>query len=461
MKKLNILAITALVLGLGAVAQAQTFSEIKLFTTPASARAGGEHEVSGDILLGFTNDEAVATITLHYSVPLAEGAAATFGTDLSGTPVLTEENEDNDDNGTIVISDLTGAGNNMLISGVKLDVSGASEPITVMLVATPEEGDFVLIDGPNSAMVIDEIVVGVEAEADEGIIRTRGGEATAELTLGESFKGAFMMGNVLEIEFSGIPSGATLKAEVTGIKLPAAAVGEDTPAVTTMDSDPYAEVGSVTSGSTKVTLGGDDGDTDNGADMRVAPDEVVLNLTLTAATTNTKITFPLSVGSIMAKITFEGDDFEDVFTDYVTVFEIRPAQCEMLYPLVTYIQDADGMPMFDTGFAIVNPAYSKGAASGHITFTFYKKDTPETVYVTSGGSPGEGLEADGRLAPGSTYTVNASELLPAANWAELRAGHVHVRTDYTNCNGLGLIYGTLGIDQSYTAIVIDADTGVK
>ena len=131
----------------------------------------------------------------------------------------------------------------------------------------------------------------------------------------------------------------------------------------------------------------------------------------------------------------------------------------MLFPLVTYIQDADGMLLFDTGFAIVNPAYSKEPASGHITFTFYKKDTPETVYVTSGGSPGTGLEADGRLAPGSTYTVNASELLPAANWAELRAGHVHVRTDYTNCNGLGLIYGTMGIDQSYTAIVLDADTG--
>ena len=39
----------------------------------------------------------------------------------------------------------------------------------------------------------------------------------AELTLEESFKGAFMMGNELEIEFSGIPDGASLTAEVTGI----------------------------------------------------------------------------------------------------------------------------------------------------------------------------------------------------------------------------------------------------
>ena len=414
--------------------------------------------MSGDILLGFNNVEAVETITLHYSVPLAEDAAATFGSGRGGTAVLTEENEDNDDNGTIVISDLTGSGNNMLISGVTLDVSGASAPVTVMLVAAPSTGDFVLIDGPNSAMVIDEIVVGVEAEADEGIIRTRGGEAMAELTLEESFKDAFMMGDMLEIEFSGIPSGVALKAEVTGILLPVEA-GEGVDEVETDNDDPYATVSSVSSaGKATVTLGGDDG---TASDMRVAPDEVVLNLTLTAATTNTKITFPLSVGSIMAKITFEGDDFEDAFTDYVTVFEIRPAQCEMLFPLVTYIPEANGMPGFNTGFAIVNPAYSKGAASGHITFTFYKKDTPETVYVTSGGSPGKGLEMDGRLAPGSTYVVNANELLAAANWAELPAGHVHVRTDYTNCNGLGLIYGALGIDQSYNAIVIDADTGVE
>ena len=71
-----------------------------------------------------------------------------------------------------------------------------------------------------------------------------------------------------------------------------------------------------------------------------------------------------------------------------------------------------------------------------------------------------GLEDDGSLAPGSTYVVNANELLPAANWAELNGGHVHVLTDYTNCNGVGLIYGALGIDQSYTAIVLDADTGL-
>ena len=35
------------------------------------------------------------------------------------------------------------------------------------------------------------------------------------LTLKESFKGAFMMGNMVTVEFSGIPKGATLAAMVT------------------------------------------------------------------------------------------------------------------------------------------------------------------------------------------------------------------------------------------------------
>ena len=34
-------------------------------------------------------------------------------------------NEDNDDNGTIMIDPTTGAGQNLLIQNVKLDVSGA------------------------------------------------------------------------------------------------------------------------------------------------------------------------------------------------------------------------------------------------------------------------------------------------------------------------------------------------
>ena len=101
-----------------------------------------------------------------------------------------------------------------------LDVSGASDDtVTVTVkVTSSDDTDFIRIDGPSSATVIEEILVGVEAEADTETVRTRGTDMngiTATLTLEESFKGAFMMGNMLEIESSGIPEGASLAAAVT------------------------------------------------------------------------------------------------------------------------------------------------------------------------------------------------------------------------------------------------------
>ena len=111
----------------------------------------------------------------------------------------------------------------LVIRNVPLDVSGASGPVTVMAeVESSNVTDFLRFDGPNIGPVISDIVVGVTATAATATARTRGTGSEgimAGLTLEESFKGAFMMGNELEIEFSGIPDEVTLTAEVTGIKI--------------------------------------------------------------------------------------------------------------------------------------------------------------------------------------------------------------------------------------------------
>ena len=123
------------------------------------------------------------------------------------------ENEDNDGNGTIMIDPSGGAGQNLLIQGVKLDVSGADGAVTVTLKVTAGTDDFIRIDGPSSAMVIGGIKVGVEASVETVTVRTRGtgaGGVMASLTLKESFKGAFMTGNMVTVDSSGIPEGATL-----------------------------------------------------------------------------------------------------------------------------------------------------------------------------------------------------------------------------------------------------------
>ena len=70
----------------------------------------------------------------------------------------------------------------------------------------------------------------------------------ATLTLAESYTGAFMMGDKLEIKFSGIPEDATLKAIVTGIKIAVMASDDNgIEAVMTDNDDPYATVSSISS----------------------------------------------------------------------------------------------------------------------------------------------------------------------------------------------------------------------
>ena len=374
-----------------------------------------------------------------------------------------EEATANDGNGTITITDIT-AGDNLLIRGVMLDVSDASEAVTVTVkVASSDATDFIRIDGPSSATVIEDILVGVTATPEMEVVRTRGTSMegiTASLTLKEAFKGAFMTGNMLEIESSGIPEGASLAAAVTNNPV-APAVGADQADVDAFQTSPYAAVEGVKAGVVTVRLGGMDNEAVPN-DMRAAPESVVLALTLTAEPGNDDISFPLDVGPIMAKVTFTGDDadeegsFTDAFTDYATVFNIRPAQCEILFPVVTVRPDV----MFNTAISVTNPAYGDEMAAGGLTFTFYGMDGVMATYDTTVDMiAGVGLEDDGTLLPGGTYQVLASEILAATNWGEAFQGHVHLRADYTHCSGLGWVTDFTKVNQAYSAVVIDADTG--
>ena len=390
MRKHQALLVAGILLLASTVAvQAQSrLYEVKVYTTPApGAREGGENEMSGSVWLNFSPQPArdLIKVTLDYSVPLAgdimlgevtnvsaEGPRTSFTTNVEGEA----ENADNDGNGTITITGITVTGEiqNLVIAGVVLDVSGASGTVSVTVkVTSSDDTDFIRIDGPSSATVIEDILVGVTVKVDPEVVRTRGTGVdgiTTSLTLEESFKGAFMMGNMLEIESSGIPKGASLAAAVTNNPID---VVDDDPDV--FPTSPYAVVEGITKdGVVTVRLGGmDDAVDDQGepldpANMRAAG-TVVLALTLTAKPDNDDISFPLDVGSVMAKVTFTGDgdddggSFTDAFTDYVTVFNIRPAQCELLFPVVT-VKDAG---TWNTAISVTNPAYFDEMASGGLT----------------------------------------------------------------------------------------------
>ena len=152
--------------------------------------------------------------------------------------------------------------------------------------------------------MISGIKVGVEASATAVTVRTRGtgaGGKMVSLTLKESFKGAFMTGNMVTVDFSGIPEGATLAAMVTSNPVDASCW---TPAIYSHGGSLTLQAGAVKDGSVTVTLGGMDGDEIHA--MRVAPASVTLGLTLTAIppADDEDMLFPLARGSIMAKATF-------------------------------------------------------------------------------------------------------------------------------------------------------------
>ena len=139
----------------------------------------------------------------------------------------------------------------------------------------------------------------------------------------------------------------------------------------------------------------------------------------------------------------------------MTVFNIRPAQCELLFPVVTVLG------AWDTALSVTNPAYGDEMASGGLMFTFYGIGSPPVVamYDTTDMITGIGLADDGTLVPGGTYQVMSSQILAATDWGETFQGHVHLRADYTNCSGSGWVTDFMGTSQAYTATVIDKDTG--
>ena len=203
----------------------------------------------------------------------------------------------------------------------------------------------VLLTGPATGTVITEILPGVKATAKKGTVRTRGGAATATLTIEEGFKGAFEVGQKLEVEFKGIPENVTVGVAAADADPPAdpenaeATLGRSVDGAETLTGDAEGDDKSLT-----LTLGIAAATED--ANVGALSDGVILTLTLNTknatTTTDDDVSLPLTMGDITARVTLLDtapgvDSFDDAFTSPMNVFEIRPAQCTMLFPLVTYI----------------------------------------------------------------------------------------------------------------------------
>ena len=94
--------------------------------------------------------------------------------------------------------------------------------------------------------------------------------------------------------------------------------------------------------------------------------------------------------------------------DGVVAFTIAPASCTLLFPYAAY-PPRYGM---DTGIAISNPsAFTDTPLSGSITFTLFPNDGDMIEYTTGAERHvnGRGLDENGSIPAGNTYTVLLSQ----------------------------------------------------
>jgi hypothetical protein len=105
---------------------------------------------------------------------------------------------------------------------------------------------------------------------------------------------------------------------------------------------------------------------------------------------------------------------------------------------------------YNTGIAIANTtvdpftpaAGGAPASSGTVTFLLVNNNGTSKTYTTTTGSPGSGLTGAGVVASGSTYVVNLSEILTAANFGSSFTGYIFITANFVNAHGSATIYTT-------------------
>jgi len=156
-----------------------------------------------------------------------------------------------------------------------------------------------------------------------------------------------------------------------------------------------------------------------------------------------------------------------------TLVNISSATTALLVPFAQRLS-AIG---YDTGFAVANTTEDPGASalggaiitaatpqSGTMTFYFFPQLPSPTAtnptnssYTTAGTSPGTGLDANGRLPAGSTYTVLLSQLLQAAALPADFAGYVIIVTNFTDAHCLFVVSNFTTFSQGSLALVMVGD----
>ena len=453
MRKNQTLLVAGILLLATAVAvQAQGIYDVRGIR--AMAREGGGAEPSGDVVFFLSAGLATAggMVTVQYSVPLGKDTTPMVmrgESDLGG-------NVETDEEAGMVMFTMPTSDGAITLTNVRLDLRDASTPVTAT------------ISGDSTAIVSDivDVISSIEealtVESTMEALLTRGDMGSVTVTITEAFSRVFSADAMVLLRVSGVPDKADLTVSHAGFD--SDAEGEGANAADVMGDVSLDDVMIVT----------------NGVIVEAQPEEGMLSLTgdgkdidieiaftaPTAAADSLKLTlnldaeFPIAEGMVRVMATMAPDeaaiDGGPYFTENflpaggVVAFTINPATCTLLYPYVTYNPPA----MVDTGIAVTNPTgYGRDALSGPITFHLFGNDSDPDSYTTGAGTPGgmdSGLDENGNLAAGKTYSVLLSQLLAWTSIEGVFEGHVYVETDFTRCSGLGLVWDNNGtFSQGY------------
>lgn len=139
----------------------------------------------------------------------------------------------------------------------------------------------------------------------------------------------------------------------------------------------------------------------------------------------------------------------------------------LLVPFASYIVSSG----YNTGLGISNTTWDPGVKvttfatavpqTGTVTFYFYNQQVGTaaptvTSYTTKAGSPGTGLDANGNVPAGSTYSVLLSQLLKEAGFTGDFTGYIFVVTNFTNAHGQYFLSDFKAVANGGQALIINA-----
>jgi hypothetical protein len=379
----------------------------------------------------------------------------------------------------------------IFVSGVRVAVAGTS--LTSLIANISSVGN-AIVAGQTSVTVISSIAAGIASVgtgtlAEEGIIQGVSGHIDPQpvITVTEGYLDAF------KAQGSGDTTSVVLR--ITLDKNPPAGVSVVFPATATSSpgtgtwtlcnsaGTTTSTRTTITSSSTsltayyRVTSGTPTDPTQLETVNITATDFLQVSSTATYPLAATVVNYKVSLAPIGVAINSDGTfpsnipRFAASDVGPAVLFTVVGSQTTLLLPLSQFVNLGPGN-VYDTGISIANTTADPGTTlmggitsaikqSGIVTFYFFPQlATPSGTlpamfsYETKAGSPGTGLDSNGNVPAGSTYTVLLSQLLAAAGATGNFQGYVFAVANFTNAHCLYVLSNFTNFSQGSLALVI-------